>query len=598
KNFISVKLNRALINGEPQEIFSTNIGEIVDGFHRFWTSDPQIIFHVGNLSGRVTFEVFGEVEADYPAILDSKIKNFVADNRQLSARNEQLQQQNDGLRQQIAEILNSNSWKLTEPLRTLRHELNGGGKDKALSVMRLFYKALPLSDDTKNSLKDKFYTTLAPLLKNTQRYRNWEQSRGMFMVPQAVQMYSARGAENFFRAELFEQPGKIAIQAHIFYLDLLDEMATYCANMPYKFDALISIVDETAADKVRAAFEKISNAEKVIVRVVPNRGRDVAPFIVGFGDLLPEYDFVAHIHSKKSLYTGSEQQNWRNYLFDALLGKPTLLRKVFKAFDENPRLGLVYPQPPPNMPYFAFTWLSNREVGRMLLQRLNVAPPSTAYFDFPLGTMFWSRGKALKKFFALGLTIEDFPPERKQNDGTIAHAFERSVALVTTSEAMDFYEYNPAEESYSVNSGMKNIWQYLEHSDKDIGYVANSGQIVTFDIFDTLLTRLVAEPHYVNEIIRLKVEDLLGKSFDFPKMRVAAENSARQAKGGDVTLDDIYKSFSALTKLDEATCKKIRELEVSTEVELILPRPEVVAWFNELRDRYRKKIWLVSDMYM
>ena len=591
ENFISLKINRALINGAEQEIYGDNSNEVVVGFRRFWTSDPQIIFRVENLSGHVTFEIFGETEKIFVDTLTRNVK-------ELTERNEELLQENQRLTELNESILNLNSWGVGEKFHSLKNWLHFDNKEKILSAAHLFYRALPLGGERKEALKDKFYTTFAPVLKNTQRYKNWQMSCLLRGVTPAGKQNFILSEENPFDGELETQPGKIAIQAHIFYLDLLDEIATYCSNMPYKFDALISIVDAAAEEKVRAAFEKISNMEKCIVRVVPNRGRDVAPFLVGFGDLLSDYDFVAHIHSKKSLYAGAEQNSWRNYLFDALLGKPKLLRKIFKAFDDNKRLGLVYPQPPPNMPYIAFTWLSNREVGQILLQRLNVAPPPTTYFDFPMGTMFWARSKALKKFLELGLTFEDFPPERKQNDGTIAHAFERSVALAAAAEEMDFYEYNPATETYSINVGMKNLWQYLGHSVKDVSYVANNGQVVTFDIFDTLLMRKVAEPYHVNEIIRLKVEDLLGKNFDFPKMRIAAENDARQVKGGDVSLDEIYKSFSKLAKLDEATCKKIRELEVATEVEMILPRKEIVGWFKELRDRHKKKIWLVSDMYM
>lgn len=590
-NFISLKINCVLINGEEQKIHEDNANDIVVGFRRFWTNDPKIIFHVENLSGHVTFEIFGELEKDFMNILTRNIKELNELNAELTTENQRLTELNNS-------ILNLNSWGIGKSIQSFKNWLHFDNREKFLSMAHLFYRNLPLDVEKKEVLKGKFYRTFAPILKHTQRYKNWQISCMLKGATPTGGINLIQSEENSFDGELNSQPGKIAIQAHIFYLDLLEEMARYCSNMPYKFDALISIVDESAEEKVRNAFEKIPNVEKCIVRVVPNRGRDVAPFIVGFGDLLPKYDYIAHIHSKKSLYTGKEQQNWRNYLFDALLGNPKLLRKIFKAFDENKQLGLVYPQPPPNMPYIAFTWLSNEGVGKILLYRLNVAPPKTNYFDFPLGTMFWARSKALKKFFDLELSFEDFPPERKQNDGTIAHAFERSVALVTASEHMDFYEYNPSAETYSVNVGIKNIWQYLTHNAKDVSYVARCARVVTFDIFGTLLIRAVAEPYQVNEVIRFKVEDLLGRSFDFPKIRLEAENDARQIKGGDVTIDDIYKSFSKLTKLDEETCKKIRELEIATEVELILPRVDVVAWFKELRNNYKKKIWLVSDMYM
>lgn len=597
-NFISLKINRVLINGAAHEISGDNANEVILGFRRFLTSDPQIIFNVDNLSGRVTFEIFGEKEANYPAVFERSVTELVKLNRDLKKTNATLTDENNRLTKETGSLADFIAYRFGELKKIFQEWSCLGNKEKILAVVRFLYKTLPLDEEKKVALKGKFYTLFAPVLKNTTRYKNWQmaqlwQDETASRVPNFIQL-----GEKSFSGELFNQPGKIAIQAHIFYLDLLSEIATYCANMPYKFDVLISIVDASAENKVRAAFKKISGVEKCIVRVVPNRGRDVAPFLVGFGDLLPQYDFIAHIHSKKSLYTGKEQQNWRKYLFKALLGSSERLRKIFKAFDDNKQLGLIYPQPSVNMPYIAFTWLSNKQIGQALLQRLKISPPKTTYFDFPTGTMFWARGKALKKFFKLGLTIEDFPPEQKQNDGTLAHAFERSVALAAISENMDFYEFNPADESYSVNIGIKNLWQYLGHNVKEISYVASHGQIVTFDIFDTLLMRKVAEPYHVNEIIRLKVEDLLGRKFDFPTLRINAEEDARRLKGGDVTLDEIYKSFAKLAELDEETCKKIRELEVATEVELCLPREEVVMWFNKLRDHYQKNIWLVSDMYL
>ena len=88
--------------------------------------------------------------------------------------------------------------------------------------------------------------------------------------------------------------------------------------------------------------------------------------------------------------------------------------------------------------------------------------------------------------------------------------------------------------------------------------------------------RGVAKAYHVRELVGLKVEALLGREFDFPTLRTKAEAS------DDLNLDEVYKNFSELSGLDEATCKKIREIELDTEVELILPREEVVAWFKEI----------------
>ena len=577
EDFISIKINRVLINGKIYDEFFSNAGEVVNDFYRFWSNDPQFIFEVGNLSGHVTFEIFGELEANYPEIIEETIRN--------------LREEVHKLEQFNAGILNSNSWKLTEPLRDFKQWLHYDNKEKALTAARFFYKAIPIDDEKKTELKDKFYTCFAPFLKDTERYKAWKMNNGVVTAPPV-------DWKNTFSGEFFKQPGKIAIQAHIFYLDLLKEMVTVCKNMPYKFDVLISIVDESAAVKVKSAFKKIANVEEVIVRVVPNRGRDVAPFLAGFGDILPEYDFVAHIHSKKSLYTGSEQFNWRKYLFNALLGDKKRIRKIFKAFIDDESVGVIYPRPAPNVPYAAFNWLSNREVGEQLLTRAGIAPNKTEYFDFPAGTMFWARTQALRKILNLRLTFEDFPPERGQNDGTLAHAFERSVLLATRSEGMTYYEFDPISEAYSICAGSKNFWQYYGRTDAEVrDDILNQAKIVSFDVFDTLLMRYVAKPYHVKEIIGLKVEDLLGKSFDFVNFRYKSELEARQIKGGEVTLDEIYKIFGTLTRLDAGTCKKIRDLEVETELKLVLPRERIVSWFKTALAR-GKTVWLISDNYM
>ena len=53
------------------------------------------------------------------------------------------------------------------------------------------------------------------------------------------------------------------------------------------------------------------------------------------------------------------------------------------------------------------------------------------HFNFPIGTMFWARTKALAPLIELNLRYEDFPEEPLPIDGTMLHALERLLPLIT-----------------------------------------------------------------------------------------------------------------------------------------------------------------------
>ena len=467
--------------------------------------------------------------------------------------------------------------------------------NKVLGQLKACYKKLPVSVETRTYLKDKFYTIFAFALRDTSLYRIWYSSKygiGDFMLSGLVQ---GRGS---FSALQTKQPGRIAIQLHLFYLDLIDDFYAYLSNMPFAFDLLVSIVDGSKKDFVQKKFQGISTLENCIVRVVPNRGRDVAPFILGFGDVLDHYEYVAHIHSKKSLYTGTEQQKWRDYLLDNLLGSGERIQKIFAEFVHNERLGIVYPRPSVNIPYMAFTWLSNRAVGMYLLNRLQVRPNATEYFDFSAGTMFWARTKAIHRIYSSGLRLEDFPTENHQNDGTIAHAIERSLVLLAMDEGMDFYETDFATNTYTINWGSKSLWQYFNKTKEDLASVLQY-ETISFDIFDTLVMRRIARPELVYEILKIKILQKLGIKLDFPHLRIRAEQEVRQKlqDGSDCTLSDIYDEFAVLTGISQEVCRQIHTMEVDEEIQLCFPRMDMLEWFDACKAA-GKRVVLTSDMYL
>src|SRR5690606_10365977 len=105
---------------------------------------------------------------------------------------------------------------------------------------------------------------------------------------------------------------------------------------------------EEKAEYLRKAFRRHRGG--VEIEVVPNRGRDIGPFITGFGARMFEggYDLVGHIHGKKSLGVDAAMgEAWRHFLWENLIGgEYPMLDLAAQAFAANPSVGLLMAEDP------------------------------------------------------------------------------------------------------------------------------------------------------------------------------------------------------------------------------------------------------------
>lgn len=162
---------------------------------------------------------------------------------------------------------------------------------------------------------------------------------------------------------------------------------------------------------------------KVEVRLVPNRGRDVAPRIVGLADVHERYELCLNLHGKRSPHW-IHGDAWRRDQVGLLAGNREVVLGILEAFRRWPRLGLVMPRIfPPVRPSINWGYDFDRCV--RLGERLGIAITRSQALHFPAGSMFWSRRGALRPLLDLALSPEDFEEEDGLPRGSMAHAIER-----------------------------------------------------------------------------------------------------------------------------------------------------------------------------
>lgn len=233
-----------------------------------------------------------------------------------------------------------------------------------------------------------------------------------------------------------ETPGvaedkKIALVMHIHFADLIDSCREYASSMPENADIYITTNTEEKKKLIADSFSSLP-CNKLDIRVVPNRGRDVGPFLVEFADFYEQYDYICHVHDKKAgqVIPGTVGTSFAYKCFENTLKSKIYVENVIATFEKHPRAGMLVPPPPNHADYYftlGYEWGGNYANTAELAKQLGIQA-SIREDKEPiagLGSYFWIRGDALRSVFGKKWTYEDFPEEPIADDGTLLHAIER-----------------------------------------------------------------------------------------------------------------------------------------------------------------------------
>jgi len=220
---------------------------------------------------------------------------------------------------------------------------------------------------------------------------------------------------------------RCAIHAHFYYPELMSDFLRKLECNSSRCDLMLTTDTKAKARSLRSATRRYARGE-VLIRVVPNRGRDIGPLLTAHAEEIAQhYDLIGHVHGKRSLAVDAAMgETWREFLWQNLLGDlHPMMDVIVERFANDERLGIVFPSDP-----HLCDWDNNREIAEHLAGRMGIKEPLAPFFDYPNGTMFWARAAVLKPLFDLKLGSSDYPEEPLPNDGTILHALERLLPFV------------------------------------------------------------------------------------------------------------------------------------------------------------------------
>ena len=257
------------------------------------------------------------------------------------------------------------------------------------------------------------------------------------------------------RAAAVRKNRRIALCMHLYFMDMLPQSCAFAANMPPETDVFISTNTPEKKQQIEEAFRTLP-LHAVTVKVVENRGRDVAAFLCDLAPQIREYDYACFMHDKKAIQTkpGSVGASFGYVCNENICKNADYVLNVLTEFEKDPYLGLLCPPFPTHGVYFmnmcSNGWGPNFDNTKALMKKLGIDRPISGEKMpiAPFGSVFWFRVKALAPLFDHGWKHEDFPPEPLPQDGTISHAIERIYPFVA--QGAGYYPAQAMSADYAV----------------------------------------------------------------------------------------------------------------------------------------------------
>lgn len=135
---------------------------------------------------------------------------------------------------------------------------------------------------------------------------------------------------------------------------------------------------------------------------------------------------------------------------------------------------------------------------------------------------------------------------------------------------------------------------YWDKSFQQLENEIEKHEIVSFDLFDTLIMRKILEPGDLFRLVEQKVNERLSVTIPFMSLR---QQAAALCQTDYPDIDFIYRKLIQISGLPEEIANQIKDIEIQTEIALCVPRKEMAELFKRTYEA-GKEVYIISDMYL
>jgi len=407
--------------------------------------------------------------------VDERDQAIAERDQAIAERDGQIASLNDS----IAEIRGSRSWRITAPLRFVTTTIR-----KVFSVIFI----LPYILKKGGGLQSTFHKSVNVIRKEGIAGVKIRLRRAMHQDTitemDSVTLSKLLVVPHYIDPQLdsiAEELGtevSVAIHLHLHYTEMLNEFASHLEAIHIPYDLYVSVPESSDLATINSELmAALPHAGEIIVEPVPNRGKDIAPLIIQFGERLSQYEIIGHFHADKSP-RNSDMADWCTDILDLLIGPHGScggrVAHIVELLQSTAKI--VFPEGRTELIKDCSGWSANYDLAKQLLEKYTQFHiHDFPVVEFPEGPMFWARAECLKDFLGLPLNYSDFPSEPMAGDGTLVHVLQRLILIfmseyqgkyisIYKGDSIRDYRYYEEQQDYSssiIHSDIKVLSYYL-----------------------------------------------------------------------------------------------------------------------------------------